>query len=353
MEIKVDVWTIAKLLAEKDKINEQPKYQRGQVWPLPKKQLLIDSILRGIDLPKLYLRVNEVGAFKYEVADGQQRLDALYLFKQNKFPLSGREEAGVKLSSIDGVDYSGLTFQDLLSNYKEIAKRFDECKITVALITKASENEIRTLFGRLQLGSPLNQAEKRNSIVSIVGSRIDNFVLNHRFFDSSKINEARFTRQDHLAHALTLIFYSNKSDLKASLILDLYNAGKFTFPDHYVSDTNTVLKWMQRINANSSKKLSNKWAFVDMFWFLYQNLRTRKLADIDDAGLGKAYTMFENDRLLNYSNPKALITKAVVSAYDQRLYDYVIAFRTEGSRVKNMKLRHDAFQAEFESFLIF
>ncbi|SHI43466.1 Protein of unknown function DUF262 [Hymenobacter daecheongensis DSM 21074] len=353
MKIEVEEWSINDLLSKKSDINDQPKYQRGQVWPPFKKQLLIDSILRGVDLPKLYLRVNEVGPFKYEVADGQQRLDAMHLFKSNKFPLSGREEAGVKLSKIESDDLQNLAYQDLVCKHKIYADIFDNYKVTVALIHGATEAQIRTLFGRLQLGSPLNQAEKRNSIISSIGIQIDNFVLNHKFFDTSSINESRFTRQDHLAHALALIYYSNKHDLKANIILELYNAGKHTFPDHYIKDTNTVLKWMKRINDNSTKKLKNKWAFTDMFWFLYQNLRNKQLKDIDEVGLGLAYSKFEKDRLLNHSNPKALLRTSPVSAYNQRMYDYVTAFKTEGARSGNLNTRNAAFQAEFKSHLIF
>ena len=46
---------ILRLLYEKDAINLNPEYQRnGEIWPLEKRQLLIDSILNDYDIPKLY-----------------------------------------------------------------------------------------------------------------------------------------------------------------------------------------------------------------------------------------------------------------------------------------------------------
>jgi uncharacterized protein with ParB-like and HNH nuclease domain len=41
-------------------IDPAPDYQRGRVWSRRKQALLIDSILRGYDLPKLFVR--DVGA---------------------------------------------------------------------------------------------------------------------------------------------------------------------------------------------------------------------------------------------------------------------------------------------------
>ena len=49
----------------KGKIDPKPAYQRGAVWSLEKKQLLIDSLLRGYDIPKFYLRMLNTGD-KYE-----------------------------------------------------------------------------------------------------------------------------------------------------------------------------------------------------------------------------------------------------------------------------------------------
>lgn len=62
----------------KEKIDPKPAFQRNAVWPLEKKQLLIDSLLRGYDIPKIYLRMlNNNEKYESEVVDGQQRLRAI------------------------------------------------------------------------------------------------------------------------------------------------------------------------------------------------------------------------------------------------------------------------------------
>ena len=68
-------WDIDKIHRWQSKINPKPQYQRTPVWSLQKKQMLIDSVLRGYDLPKFYLRADDTTSkYAYEVVDGQQRL---------------------------------------------------------------------------------------------------------------------------------------------------------------------------------------------------------------------------------------------------------------------------------------
>src|SRR5260370_40798845 len=84
MKMLPDKRAIDKIYKRRDRY-EIPDWQREEVWSLGKKQLLIDSILRGWKLPKFYfLRLSEN---ETEVVDGQQRLTAIFEFFANEFPL--------------------------------------------------------------------------------------------------------------------------------------------------------------------------------------------------------------------------------------------------------------------------
>lgn len=63
-------WPVYTIVMREDKINPQPQYQRAPVWNESKKQLLMDSILRGYDMPKFYLRPS-APPYEHEVVDGQ------------------------------------------------------------------------------------------------------------------------------------------------------------------------------------------------------------------------------------------------------------------------------------------
>ena len=70
-----------------------PSFQRGEVWSIYQKQLLIDSLLREIDIPKLYFSEYEKdGRECWDIVDGQQRVSAIVSFIKNEFLLKDDAE---------------------------------------------------------------------------------------------------------------------------------------------------------------------------------------------------------------------------------------------------------------------
>jgi uncharacterized protein with ParB-like and HNH nuclease domain len=80
-----------------DSNGEKQYYQRGLVWTLEQKQLLIESIYNDIEIGKVLLRYNnwsrmkkeesETGTmYSYDCVDGKQRLNTLFGFVNNEFP---------------------------------------------------------------------------------------------------------------------------------------------------------------------------------------------------------------------------------------------------------------------------
>ena len=85
MRMEIRPRALDKLYKRRDRI-EIPDWQRGKVWPLKKKQKLLDTILKGWHMPVLYFR--KVGDETFECVDGQQRLTAIWEFFDNKIALS-------------------------------------------------------------------------------------------------------------------------------------------------------------------------------------------------------------------------------------------------------------------------
>ena len=67
--------------------NLHPEYQRRLRWDNKKKSRLIESFIMNVPVPPVFLYENQVGRF--EVMDGQQRLNAVVDFIKNRFELSG------------------------------------------------------------------------------------------------------------------------------------------------------------------------------------------------------------------------------------------------------------------------
>src|SRR5437868_1275306 len=91
-----------------EEIDLQPDFQRGQVWPEPKKKRLIDTILRGWYVPAIHLVVND-DLDREEVLDGQQRLQAILEFVDDKLRVDGSiEPFDDDINALNNLTYSRL-----------------------------------------------------------------------------------------------------------------------------------------------------------------------------------------------------------------------------------------------------
>ncbi len=152
--------------SEREEILLNPVYQRpSDVWSLEKRQLLIDSIINGFDIPKLYfhefVRRKQVDgkSYRYAIIDGKQRLQSIWSFIDGQFTLS------LDFDYIrDGaVKAAGMSYGDLTQNYPRIARRFDATNLDIMLIQTDDLDLIEDMFLRLNEAVPLNAAEKRNA----------------------------------------------------------------------------------------------------------------------------------------------------------------------------------------------
>src|SRR4030042_5192811 len=107
MKFVVREWTILQLYKNRNRVSF-PVYQRGNVWTEPKRALLIDSILRGIYIPKLYLQKTTEG---WDCIDGNQRIKAIVSFMDGELEVNGRT-------------FSQLTTED--------QRRVEEYRLTIA-----------------------------------------------------------------------------------------------------------------------------------------------------------------------------------------------------------------------------
>lgn len=147
-----------------------PEYQRGVVWTPAQKKRLVDSVLRGYPIPLIYFHhirqsAGRLVSERFEVIDGQQRINALYEFEQGAFKLFDpvKDEAQARFPDFikrQPCPWAGKSFQDLDPNLRE---SFLSTGLRVVQIKTDDQNEARDLFVRLQAGMPLNSQEKRDA----------------------------------------------------------------------------------------------------------------------------------------------------------------------------------------------
>jgi len=162
---------------------EIPDWQRQEVWDRPKKQQLIDSILRGWRLPKFYFLKVSDDPEQYEVVDGQQRLAAIYEFFDNQLPLSttSAQEFGAQY-------YKGLR--------SSLSDRFDDFQIQFDVIEEGDEREIKEFFQRLQQGLQLSSSERLNAVHSKLRDFAKKLAKQQFFQDKVAIADRRYAHFD-------------------------------------------------------------------------------------------------------------------------------------------------------------
>ena len=143
MKRRNEDWSVEKLHKERARISF-PEYQREKrLWTKERKGLLIDAILRDIDIPKLYFYLLKDG--NIEVIDGQQRLWSIWDFLDGEFEYK-----------VD--NNKKKTFFRVLSASEK--KKLTNYDFQVTLLEDADEDYLKLLFIRLQLGLLLNTGEK-------------------------------------------------------------------------------------------------------------------------------------------------------------------------------------------------
>ena len=199
-------FTVAKARAWRSAIEADPPYQRESgAWSLDKRQLFIDSLLNGYDVPKIYLH-DLRGSHPtkvYAIVDGKQRLTTIWSFLDDGFPLAAdfRIEAGGNPDlPPDAVRPVGaLRFSQLDSHWQQV---LTGTWLSVVLIRDASEEDIEDLFSRLNNGEALNAAERRNALGGDMAMLIREIARRPFFGERLRFPNARY---QHLVLATTLL----------------------------------------------------------------------------------------------------------------------------------------------------
>jgi hypothetical protein len=132
----------------------QPKFQRRPSWTEKARSYFIDTILKKLPAPKLFLRETtdlKKRATIREVVDGQQRLQAVLDFIGGK----------LVVSKIHNVAYANLKFNELPS---DVQKDFFSYMFSVDLLEGAIDADVLNVFSRLNSYTlTLNAQEKLNA----------------------------------------------------------------------------------------------------------------------------------------------------------------------------------------------
>ncbi len=329
MKTNIKTWNLSTVSRRQARINPQPQYQRTGVWSDKKNQLLIDTILRGYDIPKIYLTFSSDKNYEHEVIDGQQRLKAIWNFYNNNYAL-GNESIDLPIG-----DFSGKKYKDLPS---DIQDELDLYELSIVIIEQSTDIEVRDLFLRLQEGVALNHPEKRNAMVGNMRNFIAELTL-HKVFQCVPSADKRFKYADWLAHIVCLELAGGATDIKAKNLKEMYqNHQNFDINSPVAKSIKKILNYIYDSFEEAIPELSVQWGFID-FYLLISLLTKEYILKNQNQGFASFYIGFEQERR-SVEDPAELIEQKDIWAKD--LFDYIEAFKAGGVR-KNIETRNRVY----------
>ena len=131
-----------------------PRFQRRAVWTDNARSYLMDTIVRGKPIPKVFIRQKlnpTTKATVREVVDGQQRLSTILSYLSDGFQISKRHNE----------EFGGRYFSQLNQDAQNGILQYE---IAVDLLVNMPDSEVLDVFGRLNSNAVnLNEQERINA----------------------------------------------------------------------------------------------------------------------------------------------------------------------------------------------
>jgi hypothetical protein len=210
--------------SRRDSIDFSPPYQRrGRLWSKQDKGFLIDSIVNGFDIPKLYLADFQYGnsllnerKLPYAIIDGKQRLETVFEFFDNELTLN----ADFVFRGDPSLSLGGLSLRDLRRSYRHIADEFENFSFDIMSVVAEDEKDVNELFVRLNRSKPLTGAEVRNAISGPVTDVIRRLTEHTVFGEAIRFSTKRAGDQNAAAKILLFEYEGRPVGTKKSNLDD-------------------------------------------------------------------------------------------------------------------------------------
>lgn len=181
--------------SEAGRIELRPDFQRRAVWSAPARIMLMDTIMRDIPMPKIFISstIREGNTYRI-VIDGQQRITAILSFLRDEFSLEDPYSG----------DDQGKYFSELDQDKQD---RFLRYKIDFNEAYNTSDEENREVYSRVNKYTvPLNKQELRRADYPGDFLDVSEELAIEEYFDSVRIftpaNRRRYGDVEYVSELL-------------------------------------------------------------------------------------------------------------------------------------------------------
>lgn len=152
-----------------DRLIVNRKYQRKLVWTLEEKQNLIDSLIKDYPIPLiLFADASDNGSTYYEIMDGVQRLNAIFSFIDNVFPINNQyfdiNEFSRARQAADAGAFTPAFREENNFLPPGVCADILDYQLAVTIFPVEGEEQVTDVFGRINSGGrQLSAQEKRQA----------------------------------------------------------------------------------------------------------------------------------------------------------------------------------------------
>jgi len=281
MRMELRPRALDKLYKRRDRI-EIPDWQRtsNKVWSPKKKQKFLDTILKGWHVPVLYFR--KIGEEAFECVDGQQRLTAIWEFFDNKAPLSPESQE----------TYGGPLYKNLRP---VVSDRFDDYTLQIEEIEDATDDEVKELFQRLQLGTALNTPEKLNAIESGLRDFLRDLSQHSFFKEKVAAQDTRYAHFDTCGKVTLLLLKGIQRRMRFAELEKMFKENASFSPTSALGRRlKSLFDSMSRIFPTKTNALRNRASIVSFCFLVSQMQETGRLRKMEER-LGHFFEKFSSD----------------------------------------------------------
>lgn len=296
------------------------------MWSLSQNQLLIDSLFFGVDIPKLYFRDISKNGYEHEVVDGQQRLNAIFGFLNDEFPIADDAD------NLDGELIKGMFFSQLST---DLQMRFLDISLDVVFLNAGyTEDDVEEIFLRLQNGTPLNAAEKRRAIAGSMKAVVYD-LSEHELFKLSAFSNKRFAYEDVVAKVLHMMLAGSITDIRPASIRRTYESNKtITTQVPAVAKVEKTFRYISKAFKNNHSPQLKRFSIITLSYLVTEMLEEYDLREHADE-FAKSYLDFELKRKLNEELPE--------EKRNSKLLAYTNAARSDS--LQDMQYRHELLKS--------
>jgi hypothetical protein len=218
-----------------------PDFQRRSVWKTGAKSYLLDTIIRGLPIPIIFLRDKKSSLTTFaplrDVVDGQQRLRTVIAFIAPKLLQNFDQQRDVfTISKVHNEAYKGKSFAELP---QEVQNQILDYQFTVNVFSSDTDDrEVKQVFARMNSsGYKLNAQELRNAEFFGAFKTVAESLATeqyHRWRDWTVFSGDNIARMNdvELTSELIILMLNGPTEKSEKVIRSYYKKFDPDFPEH-------------------------------------------------------------------------------------------------------------------------